>query len=426
MKVKKIDGPYALLAIPDFRNFLTSRLLLFIGLEIQAIIIGWQLYQITHDPLTLGLVGLFEALPALAVAPFAGHFADTHDRRTIIRNALFVAVITSFALVIISLNANLLTSNLIVSAIYVIILIQGFARGFAGPSMSAFVTQLIPREKIAQSAALNSSSWIMGSIAGPALGGLIYGFTNATTAYSVGATILAISFLSILRIKSYPMQRGIDTKESFRHSLFGGWKFVRSNQLILAPIAMDMFAVFFGGAVAILPVFASDILRVGAGGLGILRTAPAIGAIAMGLYLTHNPMRGKMGSKLLLAVCGFGISIIIFAVSKNFYLSFFALGLSGMFDNVSVIIRSTVIQLVTPDNKRGRTSAIDSMFIITSNEIGAFESGTAAKLMGAVPSVIFGGCMTILTVGATALLAPKLRSATFEELQQRPNPTSSQ
>ncbi len=409
--------PYALLRIPDYRNFLLSRLLLFVGLEIQAIIIGWQLYQITHDPLTLGLVGLFEALPALIVAPFAGHYADTHDRRTIIRNTLIVAIITTIALVILSTQMTSVAPTFILTAIYGIILIQGLARGFAGPAMMSFVTQLIPREKISQSAALNSSTWQIGSIAGPAMGGLIYGLTGAVITYSIATGMLLVSFIAIIRVPSYPIIESKNKEETFVQSLFAGWHFVRSNQLILAPIAMDMFAVLFGGAVALLPVFASDILDAGAMGLGVLRAAPAFGAIMMGLYLTYNPMRGKMGSKLLIAVFGFGGSIILFAISKNFYLSLFLLGVSGAFDNISVIIRSTVIQLVTPDDKRGRTSAIDSMFIITSNEIGAFESGTAAKIMGIVPSVIFGGIMTILTVGATAMLAPKLRKATFEELQ---------
>jgi hypothetical protein len=204
--------------------------------------------------------------------------------------------------------------------------------------------------------------------------------------------------------------------DSFRTNFTEGWLFVRRNQLVLAPIAMDMFAVLFGGAVALLPVFASDILNVGPQGLGILRAAPSIGAILMGISLAHNPLRGKMGTKLLWAVTCFGGAMIVFAVSKNVILSFVMLAISGAADNISVIIRAQVVQLVTPDHMRGRVSAVDSMFIISSNEIGAFESGFAAKLLGTVPSVIFGGCMTILTVGLTAFLAPKLRKARFEDL----------
>jgi hypothetical protein len=221
----------------------------------------------------------------------------------------------------------------------------------------------------------------------------------------------------MLQVPKYPIEKK-DSRERFKTSFFEGWRFVRGHQIVLAPIALDMFAVLFGGAVALLPVFTKDILNVGPMGLGILRTAPSIGALAMGFFLAHNPMTGKLGTKLLWAVVGFGSAMIVFALSKNIYLSYAALLVSGSLDNISVIIRSQVIQLTTPDSMRGRVSAVDSMFIISSNEIGAFESGFAAKLMGTVPSVIFGGIMSILTVVVASILAPKLRRATFEDLQE--------
>jgi MFS family permease len=412
-----LRAPYDLLNISDYRNFLISRLLLFIGLEMQFIVIGWLLYDLTKDPLTLGIVGLCEALPALLITPFGGHFADRHDRRAIVKWAFIILFVSTIGMVVIAWNLDTLEKQLAISIIYAIIVIHGCARGFAGPAMMALVVQLVPRERIPQSTAFNSSTWQIGSIAGPAIGGLIFGFTNATVAFVVATVILGVSLSMMLQVPSYPKPERVN-KDSFRTNFTEGWRFVRGNQLVLAPVAMDMFAVLFGGAVALLPIFASDILMVGPEGLGILRAAPSIGAIMMGFYLAHNPMRGMMGTKLLWAVLGFGGAIIIFALSRNIILSFLMLALSGAFDNISVIIRAQVVQLVTPDHMRGRVSAVDSMFIISSNEIGAFESGFAAKLMGTVPSVIFGGCMTILTVGFTAMLAPKLRRAKFEDLQQ--------
>lgn len=414
---KALRPPYDLLAITDYRNFLLSRLLLFIGLEMQFIVIGWLLYDMTKDPLVLGLVGLCEALPALAITPFGGHFADKHDRRSIVKWAFIVALISTLGLVITAWNLDTLEKQLALTIIYAMIVVQGFARGFAGPAMMALVVQLVPRERIPQSTPINSSAWQVGSIAGPAIGGLIFGFTNAAIALTIATIILCTSLAMILQVPSYPMPER-KQGQRFRTNFTEGWRFVRGNQLVLAPIAMDMFAVLFGGAVALLPVFASDILMVGPQGLGILRAAPSLGAIMMGFYLAHNPLRGKMGSKFLWSVIGFGGSIIIFALSKDVVLSFFMLLLSGSFDNISVVIRAQVVQLVTPEHMRGRVSAVDSMFIISSNEIGAFESGFAAKLMGTVPSVIFGGSMTILTVGLTAMLTPKLRKARFEDLHQ--------
>lgn len=414
---KSLRSPYDLLGITDYRNFLLSRLLLFIGLEMQFIVIGWLLYDMTKDPLILGIVGLCEALPALLITPFGGHFADKHDRRRIVKWAFIVAFTSTIGLVIITWNLDTLETQVAIYLIYGMIIVQGCARGFAGPAMMALVVQLVPRERIPQSTAFNSSAWQIGSIAGPAIGGLIFGFTDATTAFVVATVILGTSLSMLLQVPSYPMPERKE-QERFKTNFIEGWKFVRGNQLVLAPVAMDMFAVLFGGAVALLPVFASDILMVGPQGLGVLRAAPAIGAIMMGFYLAHNPLRGRMGSKILWAVVGFGGAIIIFAISRNIVLSFFMLALSGACDNISVIIRAQVVQLVTPDHMRGRVSAVDSMFIISSNEIGAFESGVAAKLMGTVPSVIFGGSMTILTVGLTAILAPRLRKARFEDLQQ--------
>lgn len=411
------NSPYELLRIRDYRNFLSSRFLIFVGLEMQFIVIGWLLYDMTKDPLTLGIVGLCEALPALLITPFGGHFADRHDRRTIIKWAFSALFISTVVLVITAFNMSTLGQSAAIAIIYGVVIIQGCGRGFAGPAIMALAVQLVPRERLPQSTAFNSSTWQLGNIIGPAIGGLVFGFSDAPTTFLLATIILGVSLVLMLKVPSYAIDKK-DQRESFKTSFFEGWRFVKGNQLVLAPIALDMFAVLFGGAVALLPVFAQDILHVGPMGLGILRTAPSIGALAMGFFLAHNPMTGKLGTKLLWAVVGFGGAMIIFAISENVFLSYAALMLGGSFDNISVIIRSQVIQLTTPDSMRGRVSAVDSMFIISSNEIGAFESGFAAKLMGTVPSVIFGGVMSILTVAATSILAPKLRRATFEELQE--------
>jgi MFS family permease len=413
----KANSPYELLQIKDYRNFLSSRFLIFVGLEMQFIVIGWLLYDMTEDPLTLGIVGLCEALPALLITPFGGHFADKHDRRTIIKWAFSALFISTVALLITAFNMATLDKSISIAIIYGVVIVQGCGRGFAGPAIMALATQLVPRERLQQSTAFNSSTWQLGNIIGPAIGGLLFGLTNAPITFLLAAIVLGTSLAMMLQVPSYPIDKK-DDRESFKTSFFEGWRFVRSNQLILAPIALDMFAVLFGGAVALLPVFAKDILEIGPMGLGILRTAPSIGAIAMGFFLAHNPMTGKLGTKLLWAVVGFGGAMIVFALSENVFLSYAALMVGGSLDNISVIIRSQVIQLTTPDSMRGRVSAVDSMFIISSNEIGAFESGFAAKLMGTVPSVIFGGTMSILTVAAISIFAPKLRRATFEELQE--------
>lgn len=413
----KPSSPYELLRIRDYRNFLSSRFLIFVGLEMQFIVIGWLLYDMTQDPLTLGIVGLCEALPALLITPFGGHFADKHDRRTIIKYAFSALFISTMILVVTAFNLHSMDTSLAVSIFYTVVIIQGIGRGFAGPAIMALAVQLVPRERLPQSMAFNSSTWQLGNIIGPAIGGLVFGFSDASVTFLLASIILGTALVLMLKVPSYSIDKQ-DKRESFKTSFFEGWRFVKSNQLILAPIALDMFAVLFGGAVALLPIFAKDILNVGPLGLGILRTAPSIGALSMGFFLAHNPLTGKLGTKLLWAVIGFGCSMILFALSEDYYLSYVALLLSGSFDNISVIIRSQVIQLTTPDSMRGRVSAVDSMFIISSNEIGAFESGFAAKLMGTVPSVIFGGAMSIITVVATSILAPKLRRATFEDLRE--------
>jgi MFS family permease len=380
----------------------------------QVVIVGWQVYDLTKDPLSLGLIGLAEALPSLSVSLYAGHLADLHDRRKILLNSLAVLVLCSFALFYFTLDISSVLENFGVIAIYSVIFISGLARGFMGPSVFGLVGQLVPRPLLPKASAWNSTAWQTAAIIGPAVGGLIYAYVGITATYLLDAILVTISLYLVSLI---PSQGKIarETKETMKESLMTGVRFVFSNQIIVGALSLDLFAVLFGGAVALLPVFAAEILKVGPEGLGILRAAPAVGATVVALALAHRPTMSKAGTKLFWAVAGFGVCIIVFGLSTNFYLSLIALSISGALDSISVIVRSTILQLHTPDHMRGRVSAVNSMFIGSSNEIGAFESGVAAKLLGVVPSVVFGGGMTLLTVAITAIKAPKLRKLELEQ-----------
>jgi MFS family permease len=398
---------YASLKITDFRRFVSARFLLTFGIQMQSLIVGWQIYQITHDALSLGLIGLSEALPFLSITLFAGYVADRVSRKEIILIANIVYIICAIALFLISTLFHTVLMQQGVFPIYVVIVITGLARGFMGPAQTAFAAQLVPRELYGNAYTWNSLVWQTAEVSGPAAGGLLYGFFGVGTAYFTVAvmSLAGFVFFAMVTTKPPPQQK---TDESVLKSLSEGLKFVFKNQIILSAITLDMFGVFFGGAVAVLPIFADRVLHIGAKGLGFLRAAPAVGEIIMSIYQAHYPFFKNAGRNLLLCVFGFGVSIILFALSKNLYLSLFLLFLSGVFDNVSVVIRATIIQLLTPDEMRGRVSAVNGVFLSSSNELGSFESGLAAKLIGLIPSVLFGGTMTLVVVGAVKKLAPKL------------------
>ncbi len=399
---------FAALRIADYRRFIAARFFFTIATQMQYVIVGWQIYQLTHDALSLGLTGIFEAVPFIGLALFAGHVADRVDRKLIIILSVSVYVICAIILLLISTQFHSLLTMYGSFPIYIIIFVTGLARGFLSPAQSAFSAQIVPRELFGNASTWNSTIWQTGAISGPAIGGLIYGFLGVGWAYIFVFFFALMSFLFFISIKKKPMPPQTE-EENIWQSLSTGLKFVFGNQIILSAISLDMFAVFFGGAVSVLPIFADDILHTGAQGLGLLRAAPAIGAIIMSGVLFYYPPFKTAGRNLLIAVFGFGISIILFALSKNFYLTFILLVISGMFDNVSVIIRSTVMQVYTPDSMRGRVSSVNGIFIGSSNELGSFESGFAAKIMGLVPSVIFGGSMTLGVVAAVRKLSPKLR-----------------
>jgi MFS family permease len=385
------------LRISEFRNFISGRFFITLAYMVQAVTVGWQVYELTKDPLSLGLIGLAEAIPSIITALFSGHIVDISDRKKILLSSYSLLFLCSILLFFISTNAIDLANTQKVTYIYSVIFISGIARGFVMPSSFAFLAQLVPREIYSNAITWNVNIWQIGAVLGPAIGGLIYGFYGVSISYLtvvilIGGAIFAMSFITKKPIPELSEHIKLSDR------LTAGMKFVFKNKIILSAITLDLFAVLFGGTVALLPIFASDILLIGPQGLGMLRAAPAVGAVLMTLYLTNNPPTHNAGRNLFYCVAGFGISIIVFAISRSFLLSLVALALSGAFDSVSVIIRQTIIQLNTPENMKGRVSAVNSIFIGSSNEIGAFESGLAAKLMGVVPSVIFGGVMTLLVV----------------------------
>jgi MFS family permease len=404
---------YDVLKIADFRKFLFGRFFVTISIQMTAVIVGWQIYELTRDPMALGMLGLAEAVSFFAVAMFAGHVADIVDRKKILVVTNFLLLLGGAALLFLSLNQSQLLKAKGVLPIYGVMFFLGAVRGFIYPANIAIAAQIVPRSMYPRSSAWTSLVWQVAAVSGPAVGGLVYGFFGVSNAYLVAIASALISFIAFLNIKSYPVQaRRID--ESISRSLSTGVRFVFKNQMILSAMTLDMFSVLFGGAVAVLPMFA-DVLQVGPKGLGFLRAAPAVGAMGMSLWLAHHPPVKNAGRKLLLVIAGFGLCMIVFALSRNFYLSLLALALSGLFDNVSVVIRSTIVQLFTPDQMRGRVASVNSVFIGSSNEIGAFESGLAAKLMGLAPSVVFGGAMTLLVVAVTSLVAKKLRKLDLRE-----------
>jgi MFS family permease len=400
---------YAVWHIGSFRTFIAGRFFLTFAIQMQSVIVGWMIYDLTHDPYMLGLIGLSEAIPFLTIALFAGHVADLVNRKRIISIAASVYTVGVIVLLLMSYKIDSWFPVYGVFPLFVVIACTGIARAFFYPAQTAYMAQIVPRDLYANSSTWNSTIWHIAAVSGPAAGGLVYGFWGLHAAFVCSLIFALISLLFFYSCKNMPLPARF-TGESIFKSLSTGIRFVFSNQILSGALALDMFGVLFGGAVALLPVFASEILHTGPQGLGFLRAAPALGAVLMSFVLAYYPPVLRSGYKLLWAVAGFGLCIVFFAISRNFYLSMALLALSGMFDNVSVIIRGTILQMATPDEMRGRVASVNSIFLGSSNELGSYESGLAARLLGLVPSVIFGGSMTIFIVLITARLAPKLRN----------------
>ena len=403
-----MSNPYAAMRIPDFRRFISARFCITLAIQIQAVVVGWQVYEITKDPLSLGLIGLAEAIPSIAVSLYAGHVADVMSRKRIILVTVATLVFCSGSLLTFTTNPGSFILEYGVFPIYAVIFISGIARGFITPAIFSFMPQLVPRDLYQNAISWNSTLWEMASIGGPPLGGLLYGFFGITTAYAVDVALTCIGLALVISVADRPLPPTSD-EQGIVEKIKAGLQFVFRSRIILSAISLDLFAVLFGGAVALLPIFADEVLHVGEVGFGVLRAAPGVGALLTALYLTYHPIRRHMGVILLVAVAGFGVCMIGFALSTNFWMSMGMLAISGAFDSVSVIIRGTLLQTLTPENMKGRVSAVNNIFIGSSNEIGAFESGVAARLLGVIPSVIFGGVMTLVVVATTAWKAPELR-----------------
>jgi len=404
---------YAALRIPDYRRFLAMRLMTTLSVQIMSVSVGYYVYELTNDPLMLGFIGLTEAVPAIGISLWAGHLADKHNRRNILVACISVLLLCSVALLIVALAQQTLGKSAILLAIYGIIFFTGIARGFFSPTNFAFLPQLVERGRLQNAITWNSSTWEVASITGLGVGGVIYGFGGVAAAFGTMSVLCAGALVFIFQISSRPVP-AFDRTETALTRIKAGLDFVFSKQVIIASIALDLFAVFFGGAVALMPVFAKDILHVGPEGAGMLRAAMAVGAIAMALFLAHRPLSKSAGKIMMASVAGFGLCIIAFGLSTNFYLSVGLMVLAGVFDEVSVFIRSALVHFQTPEHLKGRVSSVSSIFITSSNELGAFESGVAARMFGTVPSVVFGGLMTLTAVGVTWWRAPKLREYDFK------------
>ncbi|MCX6266143.1 MAG: MFS transporter [Bacteroidetes bacterium] len=406
---------YAVLKVADFRLFLAFRFFTTLAIQMQGLIVGWQMYELTKDPLALGLIGLAEAVPNIGTALFAGHAADRYNRKNIIVIFTLLFLVGTTLLFLFSIKSLGMIAAFGLAPIYVVVMISGVSRAFLYPSIISLMSQLIPRRLYTNASTWNSTLWHIAAITGPSLGGLIYGFFGVRAAYLSVLFFLALALALIGFLKNRPAPEFV-AGETLYHRLSSGLKFVFNNQILLGGMSLDMFAMLFGGTLAMLPFFAAEVLMVGPQGLGFLRAAPMLGAVAMSLVLAYRPPLVHAGRYLMIGVAGFGLSIICFALSHNFYLSLGFLMLSGMFDNISVIIRSTAMQLLTPNEMRGRVASVNAIFIGSSNEIGSFESGVAAKLMGLIPSVIFGGLMTLGIAGFTTRFAPKLRRLNLREI----------
>lgn len=410
-------GASQLLRNPGFVGLLVYRLLAMLSYQIVAVTVGWHVYELTRDPLALGMIGLTEVVPYFCFALFAGYAVDHLPRRKLGMFACLGLLVTTLML------AGVASGTLPAGAfgigtftIFAAIAINGVVRAFLSPVYMSLFARVLKREHFARGAGVSSVVMQTGLVMGPALGGVLVAWGGKTSAYLVAAAFALAAAIAIITLRVTEPPPPAERAPVFR-SIGEGLRFVFNNQVVLGAQALDMFSVLFGGAVALLPAFIHDVLHYGPEALGVLRAAPAAGAVLMGLWLARHPPQKHAGRLLLWAVAGFGLCIVGFALSREFWLSALMLMLSGMCDGVSVVLRSTILQLSTPDEMRGRVSSINGIFIGSSNELGAFESGLAAKLMGLVPSVIFGGCMTLAVVGATAKLAPKLRRLDLRELQ---------
>jgi MFS family permease len=411
--VQKKD-PFGALKISEFRNLMIGRFLFIMGLRMMGTLVGWWIYELTNEPFAIGLIGLAEVIPAVSLALYAGHVIDVSEKRKLILKGVALYWVCAIALLVLSSNIGTgAFSNLqIAIGIYFVIFCTGIIRSFTGPSFGTLVGEIMPKDLLQNATTWSQGIWLSASVLGHAMVGFfIAGFGNTGSLWIV-IGMVSIGFVFISKIKPKPPHKQ-ETEQKTLESVKEGIRFVVQTKEVLGALSLDLFAVLFGGAVAMIPVFAKDILKVGPIGFGWLNAAADIGAILIIFIITIFPVRQQQGKKLLLAVGGFGVCIIVFALSTNFWISFAALLMSGILDGFSMIFRGTIVQLKTPDHMRGRVMSVNSMFINSSNELGQFESGLAARAMGVVPSVVFGGVMTLIVVTTTWFKAPSLRKIEY-------------
>ena len=405
---------FEVLRIGEFRNLLAGRFLFIMGLRMLGTVTGWWIYELTNDPFAIGLIGLAEVIPAVSLALYAGYIIDISEKRKLLLRGIGFYLLCAILLLLLSTQLSLakLGSNWIAFCIYGVIFGTGIIRAFTGPLFGTMLAAVVPKEQLQSATTWNQGIWLSASVSGHATAGFLIAGMGNTGALSIVISFVTIGFVFLYQLKAKPALNKKGEKTGWE-SVKEGLRFVFKTKEVLGALSLDLFAVFFGGAVAMVPVFARDILAVGPIGFGWLNAATDIGAICIIVWSTFFPFKTNQGKILLWAVGGFGACIIVFGLSKLFWLSFFALLLSGILDGISVIIRGTIVQMKTPDHMRGRVMSVNSMFINSSNELGQFESGLAAKIMGVIPSVIFGGSMTLLVVIATWFKAPSLRKMKY-------------
>ena len=408
--------PYAALRIKEFNLFLLVRFALIFGWSMQFIIIEWKVYELTGDPLYLGLIGLMEIIPALSMALFAGHIVDQKEKRNLLALCIAAFSLISFCLFWVTSDgmSQKLSKQNILYIIYGLVFFGGFLRSFFGPIIFSLVALIVPKKIYPNAATWNSSIWQMARVLGVAFAGFSINWLGVHWSLSIIFILVSFSFFILFKIDRKPV---LNPKigEPVLESLKEGIRFVFKTKAILGALALDMFSVLFGGAIALLAIFAEDILKIGPQGFGILVAAPSVGSFLTMLVTAYIPISKNAGMKLLAAIFGFGVCIIVFGLSSVFWVSVLALFFSGVTDGVSMVIRQTILQLKTPDHMRGRVSSVNSMFVGSSNELGAFESGVTAKLMGTAAAVVFGGTMTLITVVSTGILNPTLRRLDLTE-----------
>ena len=404
------NDPFAAIRVPEYRHLLTGRFAFIMSLRMMVAVLGWWVYQLTKDPFTIGLIGLSEVIPALSMALYSGHVIDTSEKRKLLLRSVFFYLCAASTLLFLSTAfvAEHVVPRHIVYCVYGVIFCTGIIRSFAGPVFSAIIATIVPRHALQNATTWSQATWLTASVTGHATGGFLIGFVGVRNTFIAVCIILSLAIIILYRLKPKPPNAVRGEKKTLE-SVKEGLRFVFKTKALLGAMSLDMFGVHFGGVGAMVPVYASDILKIGPVGFGWLNAAGDIGAIVIVVILTIAPMKKAQGKKLLLAVGGFGLCIIAFGLSKWFFLSFLELMIGGMLDGISVVVRGTVMQLTTPDHMRGRVSSVSQMFVNSSNELGQFESGLAARLLGVVPSVVFGGSMTLIVMITTWFKAPTLR-----------------